>query len=50
VKPRNWVKYFDELFSRKINGGIVYETKLFGPQCIEELDSGLRRKKSGRLY
>jgi hypothetical protein len=34
VKPCDWVKYFDGTFSRKINGGVLYETQLFGPYCI----------------
>jgi hypothetical protein len=27
------------LFSRNIEGGIVYETQLLGPQYIEEMES-----------
>jgi hypothetical protein len=45
VKPSDWVKYFDELFSRKINGVIVYETQLLGPKYAEELDSDFTKEE-----
>jgi hypothetical protein len=45
IKPCDWLKYFEELCSRKINGGIVYETQLLGPQYIEELDSDFTKEE-----
>jgi hypothetical protein len=36
VKPCDWVKYFDNLYSRKSNSGLVYETQLLGPPYIEK--------------
>jgi hypothetical protein len=43
VNPCDWVKYFD-LYARKSNSGLVYETQLLGPQCIEELDSDFTKE------
>jgi hypothetical protein len=38
VKPDEWVKHFDELFSSDTNRGVGYETQKLGPLYIEELD------------
>jgi hypothetical protein len=45
VKPCYWVKYFDDLYSRKSNSGLVYETQLLGPQYIEELNSDFTKEE-----
>jgi hypothetical protein len=45
VKPCDWVKYFGDLYSRKINAGLLYETQLIGPQYIEELDSDFTKEE-----
>jgi hypothetical protein len=45
VKPCDWVKYFDDLYSRKSNSGLLYETQLLGPQYIEELDCDFTKEE-----
>jgi hypothetical protein len=45
VEPYDWVKYFDGLYSRESNSGLVYETQLLGPQYIEELDSDFTKEE-----
>jgi hypothetical protein len=42
VKP-----YFGDLYSRKSNSGLVYETQLLGPQYVEELDSDFTKEEIG---
>jgi hypothetical protein len=40
VEPNEWVRYFQELFSRNSNRGLVelYEMQMIGSLYIEELD------------
>jgi hypothetical protein len=45
VKQCDWVKYFDDLYFRKSNSGLVYETQLLGPQYVEELDSDFMKEE-----
>jgi hypothetical protein len=40
VKPDEWVKYSDELFSNDTDRGVGYEKQQLGPLYIEELDRG----------
>jgi hypothetical protein len=30
VKPHDWVKHFDDLLSRKTEGGLIYDTQPLG--------------------
>jgi hypothetical protein len=43
VKPDEWVKHFDELFSSDTNRGISYETQKLGPPYIEEFDRDFKK-------
>jgi hypothetical protein len=45
VKPCEWVKYFDDFYSRKSNSGLAYETQLLGPQYREKLDSDFMKEE-----
>jgi hypothetical protein len=47
VKPCDWVKYFDDFYSRKSNSGLVYEKQLLGPQYVEALDSDFTKEEIG---
>jgi hypothetical protein len=44
VKPSEWVEYSDDLYSRISNSGLVCETELLGPHCIEEFDSDFTKE------
>jgi hypothetical protein len=46
VKPCDWVKYFDDLYSRKSNSGLDV-TQPLGPQYREELDSDFTKEEIG---
>jgi hypothetical protein len=50
TKGHNWVKYFDDLYSRKINSGLAYETQLLGPQYTKELDSDFMKEEMREIY
>jgi hypothetical protein len=43
VKPDEWVKHSDELFSSDTNRGTGYETQKLGPLYIDKLDRGFTK-------
>jgi hypothetical protein len=51
VEPNEWVRHFQELFSRDSNRGLVelHETQMIGPLYIEELDSDFTKMEVKEL-